>query len=227
MDAEDTRELCNHWWPRAGWRPGRLVDTWHLTFEDAPALHRLVSDYQAALAELPGLNFVPSRWLHLTLQAVGFADEVSEADLNKVTDAVRARLAQREPFKLIFRSANIRGEAIVLQPVPVAPVHILLDDIRQGIADALGPAAVHVAHEQQHGFVPHVSLAYSAIDAPSGPYAAALDAVTTPSVTVQIDRVQLIRQDRLLAPHWQYRWRGIVSAALGIEPPHQSAIAGD
>jgi hypothetical protein len=55
-----------------------------------------------------------------------FTDEVPAADLDKVTDAVRARLAPREPFTLIFQPAVIRGEAIVLQPVPTAPVHILL-----------------------------------------------------------------------------------------------------
>jgi 2'-5' RNA ligase len=142
-----------------------------------------------------------------------------------VTATVCARLAQREPFKLIFQSATIDGEGIVLRPVPVAPVHMLLADIRRGIVDALGPAAVRVAPEQQHGFVPHVSLAYSAIDAPSGPYVAAIDAVATTSVSVQVDRAQLIRQDRLLAPHWQYRWHVITSAALGVEPPRQSAIA--
>jgi hypothetical protein len=72
----DAPRLRDHWWPRPGWRPGRLSHTWHLTFDDAPELHRLATACQHALRPLPGRNTVPSRWLHLTLQSVGFDDEV-------------------------------------------------------------------------------------------------------------------------------------------------------
>ena len=28
--------LRDHWWPRPGWRPGRIALTWHLVFRTAP-----------------------------------------------------------------------------------------------------------------------------------------------------------------------------------------------
>jgi hypothetical protein len=33
----------------------------------------MVGDYQTRLAGLPGLDLVPVEWLHLTVQAIGFA----------------------------------------------------------------------------------------------------------------------------------------------------------
>jgi hypothetical protein len=42
-------------------------------------LRQLVAGYRARLAEaeLPGLDLVPIEWLHLTVQSVGFVDEVT------------------------------------------------------------------------------------------------------------------------------------------------------
>ncbi|MGW0804747.1 hypothetical protein [Nonomuraea sp. NPDC002799] len=39
----------------------------HTTFQDQPALHRLVAAYQAPLSALKGLDLNPHRWLHLTM----------------------------------------------------------------------------------------------------------------------------------------------------------------
>jgi hypothetical protein len=76
-----TERMRRHWWWRPGWRPGRRLYAWHLTFGDQTVsrgqadLRRVVGDYQARLAELPGLDLVPAEWLHLTMQSIGFADE--------------------------------------------------------------------------------------------------------------------------------------------------------
>jgi len=41
--------LRDHWWPRPGWRPGRIALTWHLIFPDCPALAEHAAAYQRAL----------------------------------------------------------------------------------------------------------------------------------------------------------------------------------
>src|SRR5262245_33980474 len=79
----------DHWWWRPGWRLGRRAYTFHITFEDGtveggPDLHRLTAAYQASLAGMPGLDLVPLQWLHLTMQNVGFTDEVGESDVQAV-----------------------------------------------------------------------------------------------------------------------------------------------
>lgn len=207
--------LNDHWWPRPGWRPGRITLTWHLTFPDAPALARHAAAYQRALDGLPGLDPVPAEWLHLTVQAIGYADEVPAPRLSAVVDAVRAAVAPLEPFDLAFDRPAIFGEAIAIHTCPDEPVARLRDAVRAGIGAVLGDDAVPTAPEQAVGFLPHVTIAYSRTDADATPYAAALAAVEQPPTSVPVTAVTLIRQERLLAPHWLYRWTTEAAARLG------------
>ena len=91
--------MRDHWWWRPGWHVGRRAYTFHITFDDEAAvegldeLHRLATDYQRVLAPLPGLDMVPLQWLHLTMQNVGFTDEVSESEAAAVLDEARRRCA--------------------------------------------------------------------------------------------------------------------------------------
>ncbi|TCK27126.1 2'-5' RNA ligase family protein [Pseudonocardia endophytica] len=210
-DAPRTR---SHWWPRPGWHPGRDVYTWHITFDDAPELHRLAEQYQTQLRPLSGLNLVPIEWLHLTVQGVGFADEVSDDALHAVTASVQKSVRTLGAFPATFDAPVIFDEAIVLPPTPVEPFQDLLTAIRSGIADALGPDSVQTGPEQARGFRPHVSLAYSSGEHDSAPYRQALDAADAEPATVQISAPALIRQERLLAPEWLYRWTTEARAPL-------------
>ena len=206
--------LCDHWWPRPGWRPGRIALTWHLVFPDSPPLARHAAAYQRALDGLPGIDPVPAEWLHLTVQAIGWADAVPAPVVSAVVDAVRAEVAALEPFDLVFDRPTIYGEAAVIRTRPDAPVERLRAAVRAGLREVLGDDGAPTAPEQVRGFLPHVTVAYSRIDADATPYAAALDGVARPSTTVPVTAVTLIRQERLLAPHWQYRWTTEAVAVL-------------
>ena len=217
-DPDHRPRLCDHWWPRPGWRPGRVSLTWHLTFPGGRALGRHAAAYQHALEDLPGLNAVPAEWLHLTVQAIGYADEIPAPTVTAVVDAVRGRVALLEPFDLVFDRPTVFGEAIAMRTRPDPPIERLRDAVRAGIADALGDDAVPTAPEQTHGFLPHVTVAYSRIEADATPYAAALTRVEQPPTVVPITAITLIRQERLLDPHWLYRWTTEDTAALGTAP---------
>ncbi len=121
--------------------------TWHLTFDHATQLHELVSTYQAALAPLPGLNLVQLRWLHLTIQGVGYADELAPGQLDEVAESVRSELSTMPAFTLTVHHAVIRDEAIALPPTPVEPLQELLTRLRRGIAATTG-APPHTGPEQ-------------------------------------------------------------------------------
>jgi hypothetical protein len=43
-------------------------------------VQQFVLGYQAALNGLRSLDLIPGRWLHLTVQGIGFTDEISEGD---------------------------------------------------------------------------------------------------------------------------------------------------
>lgn len=215
---QDASRLRDHWWPRPGWRPGRIMLTWHLTFEHATALHDHVESYQAALRTLPGLNLVPPQWLHLTIQGLGYTDETDPSTISDVTQAVRTALSTVPAFTLNFGRPIIFGEAIAIRPEPAEPLQELLVAIRSGMASVLGSAAIPTGPEQAHGFRPHVSIAYSGVDTAAEPYGAALSAVRTDDVPVRISTVALIRQERQLAPHWLYRWTTAATAVLPNPP---------
>ncbi|HEY2763552.1 MAG TPA: hypothetical protein VGJ13_05995 [Pseudonocardiaceae bacterium] len=52
-----------------------------MTFDDQPAAIHLAADYAPVLNELPILDPIPVRWLHLTMQGIGSTDEVDRAEV--------------------------------------------------------------------------------------------------------------------------------------------------
>jgi 2'-5' RNA ligase len=196
----DADALSDHWWPRPGWKPGRIIYTWHLTFEHATELHDLASDLQARLEP------VPLQWLHLTMQGVGYVDEIEQEQVDAIVSAVQRRVAEVPSFDVTFARAVILGEAIVVEPEPAEPIHDLYATIRRGIADVAGRDHLHAGPEQKDGFRAHVSIAYSHIDTDARPYREALDSAPIKPANVQVSEAALIRQDRVLAPEWVYRW---------------------
>ncbi|MGH3569963.1 MAG: 2'-5' RNA ligase family protein [Pseudonocardia sp.] len=217
--AHDASMLRNHWWPRPGWYPGRIVYTWHLTFQDDPELHRLARAYQNALHGLPGLHPVPTEWLHLTMQGLGYLDEITDEQRAAAITATRRALAGIEPFTLTFDRPHVLDEAIAVPPMPARPVEAAYSAIRAAMRDALGADHLHTGPEQARGFRPHVTLAYSGIEAPSEPYTGALRTADIGPATVHVHEVNLIRQERLLDPHWLYRWQTDSTAPLGCPLP--------
>ncbi|WP_214402505.1 2'-5' RNA ligase family protein [Pseudonocardia lacus] len=219
MPPSDEPRLRDHWWPRPGWRPGRVVLTWHLTFAHATDLHALVRTYQRALAPLPGLHPVPPRWLHLTVQSIGFTDEVTDRDLRASTAAVTGAVAALPAFDLVFGLPEVHGEGIAIHPRPAEPVHDLLRTMREALATVLDHDAVHARPDQTGRFRPHVGTAYAGADHPVAPYVEALAPVDAPPVTVPITGISLIRQERILEPEWVYRWTTVTTAPFAARAP--------
>lgn len=193
--------------------------TWHLTFEHATALHRLAAACHDRLAASDGLNLVPLRWLHLTVQDVGYVDEVPDALVDSVIEATAARLRERRPFDVAFGESVVVEESIVVLPSPAEPIYAVADAIRRGIADAVGGGSAHSGPDRAHGFWPHVSLAYANRDGPARPYVAELAEVQAAAATVRIAEATLIVQDRVLDPDWVYRWTVRATAPLGWRAP--------
>ena len=212
---EHAEHVRSHWWPRPGWFPGRRMYAWHLTFEHATALHRLAAAYHERLAASEGLNLVPRRWLHLTVQDVGYVDETPDALVDSVVEATAARLRQLRPFDVMFGEPLVVEESIVIVPTPAEPVRAVGDAIRRGIADAAGGGAARPGPDQGHGFWPHVSIAYVNRAGAARPYVAELATVDAEPATVRLAEATLIVQDRVLAPGWVYRWTVRATAPFG------------
>jgi 2'-5' RNA ligase len=168
--------------------------TWHITFDNQPGLHNLAKGYQDALAPLHGLDLIPARWLHLTMQGIGFTDEISHQGIADIAEAARKRLATQPPVALEVGPAIVDPEAIMLEVAPTGSLDPVRASIRAAMADVRGAAQVPESEE----WTPHISLAYSNSDGPAAPYIDALQSVPArlASLAVAVSAVQLIELSR-------------------------------
>jgi 2'-5' RNA ligase len=207
--VEIARVMRDHWWWRPGWWVGRSFYTWHVTFDDQPAVHQLAGDYAPMLEDLPTLDPIPVRWLHLTMQGIGFTDDVDRADVDAIVAAARDRCAELAPFTITLGPAQVDPESLMLPVRPAEPVARLRSTIRAAIADVWGAGNVP---EDPDDFRPHVSLAYSNAAGPAAPIAQRLTARLVTSAETTVRRATLIDLNR---DHRVYQWNDIARAELG------------
>ncbi|WSS24620.1 2'-5' RNA ligase family protein [Streptomyces sp. NBC_01190] len=199
--------MRDHWWWRPGWREGRSFYTWHLTFEDQPDVHRFAAQYRRVLGGLPGLDLIPDRWLHLTMQGIGFVGEVDEATVNAVVAAARPRLAALHAPAVTLHAPVVDPEALLVPVQPAEPIVGLRTAIREAIGDVLDEVP-----ETAEGFVPHVSLAYSNAVGPAAPFVGAIADARVDPAKVLITHADLIRINR---DHRMYEWTQVAEVSLG------------
>lgn len=199
--------MADHWWWRPGWRHGRRMYYWHVTFPEAPQVQALAVAARDRLAGLPGMDLVPARWLHLTTQAIGFTDEVSDADLAAIAGAARRRLARLAPPQVVIGPARVITEGIVCDARPTGSLTPLRDALRAAIGDVWGPARVPGRSE----WWPHVSLGYASAAGPAGPFEAALAGFTGVAPHT-VSAIQLIRLGR---DHHRWEWDACATVPLG------------
>ncbi|MFF5209517.1 2'-5' RNA ligase family protein [Streptosporangium sp. NPDC000396] len=200
--------MRDHWWWRPGWRVGRRMYTFHTTFEGQPELHQLVTGYQTALDGLGGLDIIPLEWLHLTMQGIGFTDEVNTGDVDAIAAATTSRLASTAPIELTFTRPVTDPEALQFHVQPADAIDKVRRAVRAAIAEVWGENRV----PDGESWTPHMSIAYSNADGPIEPYAKALDSVEAEPVTVTVSQIQLIvidRDERL------YRWETYATLPFG------------
>jgi len=176
-----------HWWWRPGWRPGRRMYTWHVTFASHPEVSELAARVQARLAGLPSLDLIPGPWLHLTMQGIGFTDEVPEADITLIAEGARKRLAAVPAPATTIGPARIAGEGVAFEVGPQDGLTAVRDALREVIAEVRTP---HAVPDPDDGTA-HVSVAYANTTGPGDAYDEAL-ARENGTVDLLVDAVQLI-----------------------------------
>jgi 2'-5' RNA ligase len=205
----NAERVRNHWWWRPGWSIGRGFYTWHITFDDADQLHAVAARYREALADLPNITLVPDRWLHLTMQGVGFTDEVAESDLGAIVEAAGVRLAEVEPVTVQLGPVVVGDEAVALPVQPDGPVRAIRAAIRAAIADVWGASRVP---EHADRFRPHVSVAYLGEEGPAAPYVEAVAQIRDVPAYTRIATASLIRLNR---DRQMYEWDTYATVSLG------------
>lgn len=208
-DFQRLNRMKNHWWWRPGWKVGRSYYTFHLTFEDAPEVRDLAARYQEHV-RLPTLDPVPPEGLHATLQGIGFADEVSDDDLDRITDEAYSRCSSLPPFTVEVGPADGDAEGVPLAVTPWEPIERLRARLREAVGAVWGDDRVP---DQADGFRPHVTVFYSNSDSDPRTLATLLDPLRdAPPVATTVRSVSLIQLDR---DEQVYRWRTRTSIPLG------------
>ncbi|MEU7612321.1 2'-5' RNA ligase family protein [Micromonospora sp. NPDC049204] len=213
--VEHVDEMQDHWWWRPGWRVGRHFYACHFVMGGCANLVELVRRYQDELRRFPGLDLIPGDWLHLTMQGVGFVDEVTYEQVTRIERAIRERIALVPVPLVTFHQPVVRPEAIYLPAAPSAPIAAVRHAVRAAIADVLGADNVEQAPEHVQGYRPHVSVAYSNSAQPAEPIAAALAAVTAEPVTLALRHVALLEFHRDAR---MYQWSRAEQIPIGVEP---------
>ncbi|HEX4215248.1 MAG TPA: 2'-5' RNA ligase family protein [Candidatus Dormibacteraeota bacterium] len=204
-------QLRNHWWWRPNWRVGQRLYACHLTFERCEALHATVDAYQDALAGVMQLDQIPRRWLHLTMQGIGFAGDMSKETLAQIVERAGEALAELEPPTLQLGRAEVagNGEAILMPALDGDELTDLREVIREAIAGVRGADR---APSGSGPFRPHVSIAYANGEADASTAQAVLDSVRARSVRMTVTDVPLLlfhRDNRM------YEWTEMLRMPIG------------
>lgn len=204
----DVPNMRDHWWWRPGWTVGRSFYTWHITFEGKPEALNLVEHYTPLLDRFDELDQVGISGLHLTTQGLGFTDEVSRHDVDLIVDAARVHLSKLSQFTVGIGPAHVDPETVQM---PVNPLDQLTDvrlALRNAIADVWGPTNVP---ENQEGFRPHVTLAYSNAAWSGESLVAAVAKFPPLSAEVDVDSISLIDLNRDAK---RYEWDELATVPL-------------
>jgi hypothetical protein len=119
------------------WRDGRGAGEhgsgtlyWHVLLGGDLQLRVAVQAAQSRIAHFPGLHMTPLDWLHLTVLAVGPADQVSDQPRNEMLSIARSSLARIKPVSVEFSRVFYHPEAIGLLAHP-AEVDAACDGVLQ------------------------------------------------------------------------------------------------
>jgi 2'-5' RNA ligase superfamily len=151
----------DYWRQRPGWRAGFDFYACQLTLEDQPGLRDLVRRYQDAIADPGSMYLIPARWLHVTMQPIGFADEIGPAEVASLTERIGERLRDLSPPTATFRRPSVSKRAAYLTAEPREPIYRVRLAMYDAVAAALGPDRFGLDRPDPARFRPHVSFVYA------------------------------------------------------------------
>jgi 2'-5' RNA ligase len=198
--------MADHWWQRPGRHPGRELYHWHMLFHDQPRVGELAAMAHERLAGLPGLDMVPTPWLHLTTYIVGFIDEVPDHAVAAMLEETRHLLAGVEPIPVRLGRVLYHPQAVALAVEPLGALNPVLDAVRTATRFAGCDG-----HTDTDPWFPHISVAYSNRSGPAAPIIAALGR-WLPKVDVAMKSVSLVAQTQV-GRTWQ--WRPVAEIPFG------------
>jgi 2'-5' RNA ligase len=207
---QQVEHMVNHW-DRPGWTDDRRSYHLMLTFENAPEVRALAAACQSEFGDIESLDLVPLDYLHVTIQGLGFTDEVSFAEIEDITAAIESRAAHLRPFGVQVGPLAGSPGAVRLSVTPHEPVRAIHRMIAATASRKPGVPAIRT--RSSDAYLPHASIAYSSSPAPAKPLIERVRSLRRLGfVSARIDSLHLVELRR--EPR-AYRWNTIGSIALG------------
>lgn len=191
------RLLRDHWS-----RPiGPRAYYWYLTFESCPELHSLVQKCQK-LISFPYYDLAAPCDLHLTLDRVAFADDITPDRLGAIEAVARRACAEIPPFDMTIGGLGGTPGAIGFTAYPARRVRELRDTLRAATLSVCPSAPV-----RRPAFHPHVAIAYANSSVSAADAVSAVEKLNaTAHIEVTVTEGTLVLLERL--PR-SYAWRTI------------------
>ncbi len=197
---EDDWLLAHHNW-RTEWTAERPCLYWYLTFEDQTELTSLFQHVEDDLRRLESVDVVPPSWLHMTLQEIGFVDEVSASQMDDLV-AEATSVAGLLPLRLDLGPITTMTDAVVLRTHPSNELMALQSALVAGLESSRGTPP------EAEPFWPHVTLAYTNRDCHRADVMDALADVADHATSVTVPRLTLAAVTRHPG---HYRWSPVAS----------------
>jgi 2'-5' RNA ligase len=173
----------------ADWPPGREDYHWHVLPGSELLRDRIARPYAELLAT-PGLVPVRPANMHITVQRLPPAGQLSTDHLSEITGLVRESCAAITPFTVTASRAEAWEHAIIC---PVRPGH-LLASLRQVTASAYRQVTGGRQEISPAVYYPHLSLAYATRHLETAPVRAWLAASDAPEVAFPVTSLVLVAQ---------------------------------
>ncbi|MEV0361095.1 2'-5' RNA ligase family protein [Nocardia fusca] len=161
---------------------------------------------QRAFSSFPGLHMTPREWLHITTLMAGPAEAITREQMSAMVSAARARLREVPPVPVFIEKVLYHAEAISLGVQPAQALVPLLDAVRSATRTIIGPG--EASDSSPSSWIPHVTVAYSTAEQPTGPMISALG-TAVPRREVTIDAVTLVVQ---WGPERRWDWEPVGTA---------------
>jgi hypothetical protein len=213
-DWPEVDRFTDHWSWRPEWTAQRPRLLWYLTFEGVPDVHRL-AEAAAGRLRADGADVIPTRWLHLTVSDVGFADEVDRSARAAAAAVVRGLLGGEPPLDLTLGPVAVLPGAVVLPARPPAP----LARIRDAVRCASAGAGIDPPDDLDGEYWPHVSLCYVNRRTNHEALWAAVRSAGQGTVRAQCDRLAQVLVTRR---DGHYRWKVLDEVRLCEQPPERA-----
>jgi len=179
--------MTNHW-DRSGWSPGRRAYYWYLTF-DSENLRTLAARCQDSLPDTY-LDHVPLDGLHLTLPKIGWADELTTEEVERVARTAEQDLLHCPPFELEVGPLSGSSGAVRFSVNPWEPVENLYKILSR-------TSRYDAAPHSRLNFRPHIGIAYCNTAVDSADLIAKVRGLRDfPRIRVEVDEVQLVLLER-------------------------------